>query len=260
MGISKPASVLIVPLMDEDHIEGVLEIASLQELDQDQIEFVKQVGENIASSLRVGKINHTTRRLLEETRQKAEEMKTQEEELRQNMGELAATQEQMERLRADEGKMQQEIEDRQKMMIDILNKIPEKVFVKDKDGKLILLNQAVADVYGKTIEELLGTTDFDFFSHEEAQEFREAELKVIEKGEIYYNPKEKFKDKEGNIRILQSKKMPFHISYMNQTGLLGVQLDVTEVQQMEDELKKKKKRLNEIEKKLQEEMGRASEK
>lgn len=256
LGTSKPASALIVPLMDEDNIEGVLELAFLNELDEDQIAFIKEVAESIASSLKSGKVNYKTRQLLEDTRQKAEEMKAQEEELRQNMEELSATQEQMERLRADETKMRKEIEDHQKMMIDILNKIPEKIFVKDKDGKLILLNQAVADVYGKKIDELLGTTDFDFFSKAAAQEFRKAELKVIEKGEVYYNPEEKFTDKDGNIRILQSKKMPFFISYLNQTGLLGVQLDVTDVRNMEQELREKEKRMEEVEQKLQEEMTR----
>jgi len=58
--------------MDDDNIEGVLELASLKEMDEHQIAFVKQVAESIASSLRSGKINLKTRQLLDETRQKAE--------------------------------------------------------------------------------------------------------------------------------------------------------------------------------------------
>ena len=97
LGVSKPSSLLIIPLKVEERVEGIIEIASLKEFEKHQIEFVESIGESIASSLSAGKVNQSTKKLLEETQEKAEEMKAQEEELRQNMEELAATQEQMER-------------------------------------------------------------------------------------------------------------------------------------------------------------------
>ncbi len=172
-------------------------------------------------------------------------MKAQEEELRQNMEELAATQEQVERLRQDEAKSKggnrtTPADD------DSPHEIPAKVFVKDKDGHLILLNQAVADAYNTSIDQLLGTTDFDYFSKEDATQFRADEVKIIESGQEYFNPEEVFKDKEGNTRILRSKKIPFYISYLDQTGILGVQIDITDMKNLQEDLQKEKYLLDQL--------------
>ncbi len=255
MGTSRPVSVLIVPLMEEDNIEGVLELASLKEMDEHQIAFVKKVAESIASSLRSGKINLKTRQLLDETRQKAEEMAAQEEELRQNMEELAATQEQMERLRADEEKMRKEMEGRQNLLTGILNKMPEQVFVKDGKGKIILLNQAMAEVYGKEVEELTGMTGFESYPEEEAKKLLEEELRIISGGKAYENPEERFTGRDGKSRIVRSRKIPLEISYLGQKGLLCIRTDITETVQLKEELKDREKRMEEIEAQLRKAMG-----
>jgi two-component system sensor histidine kinase/response regulator len=39
---------------------------------------------------------------------------------------------------------------------------PQLVFIKDWDGRFVLANQAVAELYGSTPEELEGKTDADF--------------------------------------------------------------------------------------------------
>ncbi len=58
-----------MPLKDEEIVEGVVEISSFNELKEYEITFVERVAESIASSLRAGKINQTTKNLLEETQQ-----------------------------------------------------------------------------------------------------------------------------------------------------------------------------------------------
>jgi len=97
LGESLPKSVLIVPLMINESVEGFFEIASFTEFEPHQIEFLKNLGENVASFISINRINEKTKYLLEETQQQAEEMKSQEEEMRQNMEELQATQEEMQR-------------------------------------------------------------------------------------------------------------------------------------------------------------------
>ncbi|MEM8966382.1 MAG: GAF domain-containing protein, partial [Bacteroidota bacterium] len=101
LGKATPRALLIIPLMINEEVEGVLELASLQELKPHEIEFVQTLGENIAATLRNGRISAETKMLLEESQQQTEEMRAQEEEMRQNMEELQATQEQSERLRAE---------------------------------------------------------------------------------------------------------------------------------------------------------------
>src|SRR5690606_2142348 len=96
-GGSNPNALLIVPLRVNESIFGVLELASFNAYEEYEIELVEKLAETIASTISSGRINESTRVLLEKTQQQAEEMRAQEEEMRQNMEELEATQEEMRR-------------------------------------------------------------------------------------------------------------------------------------------------------------------
>ena len=97
LGESTPTALLIIPLMFNEQVEGVLEVASFKEIPQYQIEFLMKLGEDIGASININKVNCLTGKLLSEAQQQAEEMRAQEEEMRQNMEELSATQEEMHR-------------------------------------------------------------------------------------------------------------------------------------------------------------------
>lgn len=97
LGEATPSCLLCVPLKVNDKIYGIVEIASLNDFEDYQIDFVNKLGENIASTISNSKINDKTYKLLEISKIQTEEMKSQEEEMRQNMEELQATQEEMER-------------------------------------------------------------------------------------------------------------------------------------------------------------------
>ena len=97
LGDSTPNCVFIVPLIVNEEIYGVLEIASLDEFTEDERQFIEKLAESIASAIGSERINEQTRRLLEESQESAAQMRSQEEEMMQNMEELTATQEEMAR-------------------------------------------------------------------------------------------------------------------------------------------------------------------
>lgn len=97
LGLSSPKSLLIVPLKTNEEIVGVIEMASFENFDDTDIEFLEKVGESIAATVISAQTNQKTKTLLEESQEKEEIMKAQEEEMRQNMEEMQATQEDAQR-------------------------------------------------------------------------------------------------------------------------------------------------------------------
>jgi HAMP domain-containing protein len=95
LGDAAPNSILIAPLLLNDDVLGMIEIASFEGLATHEIEFVEKLGESIASTISNAMINNKTSVLLEETQLKTQEIMVREEEMRQNMEELMATQEEM---------------------------------------------------------------------------------------------------------------------------------------------------------------------
>jgi len=60
-----------------------------------------------------------------------------------------------------------------------------------------------------------------------AQEWRNQELEIIKKGSETYTFDEVL---HGQTKTLSTTKMAFYIPHLKQTGLLGIQTDITEIQ------------------------------
>ena len=115
----------------------------------------------------------------------------------------------------------------------VIDLVPQMIFAKDQAGRFILVNQATADAYGTTVDALIGKTDFDFASSaEEAERFRTDDLEVLRTGQMK-KTEERLTDTEGNVRILQTTKIPFTCS--DQPSVLGVAVDVTSLRKAEEE-------------------------
>jgi methyl-accepting chemotaxis protein len=93
LGKTLPGSLLIVPMLINEQVVGIIEVASLKSLEKFQIEFVERISVPIASTTSSAKINAQTAFLLEKSKEQADELAQQEEEMRQNMEELQAMQE-----------------------------------------------------------------------------------------------------------------------------------------------------------------------
>lgn len=93
LGHTKPGSSLVVPMIINEEIIGIIEVGSLNRMEEYQIQFVEKIGISIASTISSAKINARTAELLKESKEQADELAQQEEEMRQNMEELQAMQE-----------------------------------------------------------------------------------------------------------------------------------------------------------------------
>jgi PAS domain S-box-containing protein len=94
LGHSNPKNLLLVPLMIQDDVFGIVELASFHPIQSHEIELVEKVAESIAITISSVKSNVRTAELLKESQQQAEILAAQEEKNRQSMEELRETQEQ----------------------------------------------------------------------------------------------------------------------------------------------------------------------
>ncbi|MBP6458734.1 MAG: GAF domain-containing protein [Crocinitomicaceae bacterium] len=116
IGEATPRCIFIVPLLVNEKVLGVVEIASFQPMEDFHKEFVMKLSETIASTVDSAKTNDRTRKLLIKSQEAEQAISAQEEEIRQNMEEMLATQDEMERtqrkLTTEKNKLVEEYEAR----------------------------------------------------------------------------------------------------------------------------------------------------
>jgi len=90
LGISQPQWVLLIPLIHEDEVEGVIEIASIQPMHEAAIIFANSISTNVGTAIHAIKSRIRLKELLEETQAQTEELQAQQTELENLNVELEA--------------------------------------------------------------------------------------------------------------------------------------------------------------------------
>lgn len=93
LGKANPNFLLIEPLIWNDKVFGVIEMASFNRMEEYKIQFVQRVAENIATTINTMESNLRTEQLLKETQAQADQLVIQEEKMRQSMADLKLAQE-----------------------------------------------------------------------------------------------------------------------------------------------------------------------
>jgi len=163
LGQALPTAILIVPLLNEDEVAGVVEMAGFKPFEEQQIEFMQKLGEVVAAHLRNARANAKMQELLETSQEQTETMRSQEEEMRQNMEELQATQEQMKRKETDHlyqinrlEQMHEHNTERYRMLALVADHTDNSVIITDPQGLTEYVNKGFTKLTGYSLEEIQG--------------------------------------------------------------------------------------------------------
>ncbi len=119
----------------------------------------------------------------------------------------------------------------------ILNAIPNLVFIKDRSGKYLVVNDAACTFFEIPREEFLGKTDQQLgVPLDKVKLFRSADFKVIETGESFFIPEIKTVKPNGDEYWHQTIKLPYKQIDSDEYAVLTIVTDITERRQRETEL------------------------
>ena len=156
LGGATPVQAVASPLLSQDTLLGVLELASFRLFRSQEQALLAELLPVVALSLEVLQRNLRTQELLDQTREQARQLEEQTEALTQSQEELLA---QKEELLAQQQELhaQQELlkvsEERSRLILD---SSAEGIFGTDTDGRITFLNPAACRMLGFSAEELIG--------------------------------------------------------------------------------------------------------
>lgn len=117
----------------------------------------------------------------------------------------------------------------------VLNTMSAAVFLKDTDGKYLLMNRACQELLDVADQDIVGLTDEDIFSSEVAEKATRDDRRVIENGEMIELEEEVPTASGNTVRL--TRKSPVYDDDGEVTGICGVSTEITEQKQREKTLR-----------------------
>ena len=140
--------------------------------------------------------------------------------------------------------LEKELQTKEQFFSNILNQIPDIIFVKDDSHRWVILNDASCNLLGHPRDQLIGKTDYDFHSKEQADIFWEKDNEVLFTESFNIN-EELITDAQGDLRTILTKKSVFKDEIGNKF-IVGISHDITEQKRAEQALADSERRLADI--------------
>jgi len=133
---------------------------------------------------------------------------------------------------------EEEMEADRSLLRTMIDLIPDNIYVKDVDGRILLNNLADAREIGAASPQAsVGKTIFDYFAPDEASHITADDKLVLEAGQKVINREEQRADRKGGQKWLTTTKVPLLDAAGKVIGLVGIGHDITNRKQIEKALK-----------------------
>ncbi len=110
----------------------------------------------------------------------------------------------------------------------VIDTIPHFIFARDRSGHFTLVNQSVADFYGKTPDEIEGKHLQEIHADlEQCRVWEREDREILDSGELIEIPEQSTQDSAGNEIWIKAVKRPLTVGSAMDEQVLGLSIDIT---------------------------------
>ena len=144
---------------------------------------------------------------------------------------LQIANEQLQQQILDSQTTKQALQKNYNLLLAVIDSTPTALFVKDIQGRYMMLNAAGASIIGKSVDEIIGRDDSELFPPEIAGNIRRTDLQIMTAGETQSIEEEL--PVKGNLRTFLSTKSAYRDGLGNISGIVSIARDITESKKAE---------------------------
>jgi PAS domain S-box-containing protein len=135
-----------------------------------------------------------------------------------------------------------EVREAQDFLRNVIDTVPNLIFVKNSEGRFTLVNRAFAETNGRTVEDIIGKTGTDLLKiASEAELIYLDDQQVFESGQEKTILEHKVTDAKGELHWFHTVKRPLISAEKNKRYLLGVATDLTDRKLLEEQMQRGQK-------------------
>jgi len=127
-----------------------------------------------------------------------------------------------------------ELRDGESLFLSLVHSIPACFLRKDRDGRIVFVNEGFASLFGKSVDEIVGKTVGDLYEQEFADAARAEDERVMQTGQVL---EDVFEDTvDGKVHHYASRKGPVRNEQGEVIGIQTIFWDITEQRNAEQAL------------------------
>lgn len=132
--------------------------------------------------------------------------------------------------------VENKLKDSEHRLSEILESVDAHIYLKDTQGRFLFANRPVRELFGVSLEEIVGKSDEHFFDAATTKQIRSNDRMVLEQGETSKKEETTFNLKDGCTSTYLSVKIPLRNEAGKIYALCGISTDITERKQAEESL------------------------
>ena len=229
LGDSSIKHLLIIPLLYENELMGVLELASLNIISDNEIKLLESIAENIASNLSIAKANLHTQSLLEQSQKQTKELAEKDKKMNTAMSQLRVLQE-------NTAKSEALVKAKLNAMNNTLMTVEYTI-----DGILLDANQKYLSTMNYSFDEIRGINVLKLLKEEDKEDLRKV-IDIVKKGNFYESIMRR-PTKEGREKWIFATYTPIKNEEGGVEKILFYGVDITRIKENETSVKKELEKL-----------------